>query len=83
MSSGSDDKLESIMRHRCPLCQKVINRALREQSRRGKFFPFCSERCKLIDLGRWLKGDYKIITELKPGDERQRTEDGGGTRDER
>jgi hypothetical protein len=22
--------------------------------------PFCSERCKLVDLGRWLKGDYRI-----------------------
>jgi hypothetical protein len=23
-------------------------------------FPFCSERCKLIDLGRWLDGRYQI-----------------------
>ncbi len=23
-------------------------------------FPFCSERCKLIDLGKWLGGDYAI-----------------------
>jgi endogenous inhibitor of DNA gyrase (YacG/DUF329 family) len=22
--------------------------------------PFCSERCKLTDLGRWLKGDYRV-----------------------
>jgi len=22
--------------------------------------PFCSERCKMADLGRWLKGDYRI-----------------------
>lgn len=20
--------------------------------------PFCSERCQMADLGRWLKGDY-------------------------
>jgi hypothetical protein len=25
--------------------------------------PFCSERCKLADLGRWLSGDYRV-----PGD---------------
>jgi len=25
--------------------------------------PFCSERCKLLDLGRWLDGRYRI-----PGD---------------
>ncbi|MGH7179578.1 MAG: DNA gyrase inhibitor YacG [Tepidisphaeraceae bacterium] len=23
-------------------------------------FPFCSERCKLIDLGRWLEEKYRI-----------------------
>jgi endogenous inhibitor of DNA gyrase (YacG/DUF329 family) len=23
-------------------------------------FPFCSERCKLIDLGRWADGRYQI-----------------------
>jgi endogenous inhibitor of DNA gyrase (YacG/DUF329 family) len=25
-----------------------------------KWRPFCSERCKLADLGRWLKGDYRV-----------------------
>jgi hypothetical protein len=23
-------------------------------------FPFCSDRCRLIDFGRWLGGDYRI-----------------------
>jgi hypothetical protein len=23
-------------------------------------FPFCSERCKLLDLGKWLSEDYRI-----------------------
>jgi endogenous inhibitor of DNA gyrase (YacG/DUF329 family) len=33
--------------------------------------PFCSERCKMADLGRWLSGDYRIpdTSELPPGDE--------------
>jgi endogenous inhibitor of DNA gyrase (YacG/DUF329 family) len=22
--------------------------------------PFCSERCKLVDLGRWLSGAYRV-----------------------
>ncbi len=26
-------------------------------------YPFCSERCRLIDLGAWASGDYRI-----PGD---------------
>ena len=28
--------------------------------------PFCSERCKLADLGRWLSGDYRIPAEPVP-----------------
>lgn len=35
----------------CPICQKPVV---------PKFRPFCSERCKLIDLHRWLKGTYVI-----------------------
>jgi len=25
--------------------------------------PFCSQRCKDVDLGRWLKGDYRVPDE--------------------
>ena len=27
---------------------------------RAKFFPFCSERCKVTDLGNWASGKYSI-----------------------
>jgi endogenous inhibitor of DNA gyrase (YacG/DUF329 family) len=27
------------------------------------YFPFCSKRCKLIDLGRWLDGTYSLAPE--------------------
>lgn len=30
--------------------------------------PFCSERCKLIDLGNWASGKYVISTPMKPED---------------
>ncbi len=30
------------------------------------FRPFCSERCRLIDLGNWSMGKYQINTEDKP-----------------
>ncbi len=36
------------------------------------WFPFCSKRCRLVDLGRWLDSDYTIPgppVELKPGHE--------------
>jgi len=44
---------------RCPQCGK---RAYWEGN---PFRPFCSERCKLIDLGSWIRGDYVIKGEEK------------------
>ena len=40
---------------RCPICKKAITPADEQ-----KYAPFCSERCKLVDLGRWLDGRYQI-----------------------
>ncbi|MEO8519915.1 MAG: DNA gyrase inhibitor YacG [Acidobacteriota bacterium] len=31
--------------------------------------PFCSERCKLADLGRWLSEEYRIPGEPLPADD--------------
>ncbi len=47
---------------KCPRCGK------RGRWFSGKFGPFCSERCRLIDLGQWLDEDHRISRELKPGD---------------
>ncbi len=32
--------------------------------------PFCSERCRLLDLGHWLDGDYRVDgpTDTEPPD---------------
>ena len=43
----------------CPICGKPAD---------AKHRPFCSARCQTIDLGRWLKGDYRIPTEESPED---------------
>ncbi|HEY1172641.1 MAG TPA: DNA gyrase inhibitor YacG [Verrucomicrobiae bacterium] len=32
----------------------------------GKFGPFCSSRCRLLDLGKWLDEENKISEPLKP-----------------
>jgi endogenous inhibitor of DNA gyrase (YacG/DUF329 family) len=37
------------------------------------FYPFCSKRCKTIDLGRWLKGTYAIEA-AEPEDSEDRHE---------
>jgi len=39
----------------CPMCQKTFNRTAPTAS-----VPFCSKRCKLIDLSRWMSEDYVI-----------------------
>ena len=43
---------------RCPICKRQVDE--NERNRPDSTFPFCSERCKLIDLGRWLSDKYQI-----------------------
>ena len=31
----------------------------------GKFAPFCSKRCRLVDLGKWLNEEYQIEEPLR------------------
>ncbi|MFZ1130610.1 MAG: DNA gyrase inhibitor YacG, partial [Terriglobales bacterium] len=38
---------------RCPICKKLVQSADAD-------FPFCSDRCRLIDLGKWASGAYVI-----------------------
>ena len=51
---------------RCPTCKKSVQTA----TPREKWFPFCCERCQLIDLGKWIDEEYRV-----PG-EPERREDG-------
>ena len=41
----------------CPTCRRPVSR---DPARPSKLFPFCSERCHLVDLGRWLGEEYRI-----------------------
>ena len=43
----------------CPTCKKPIT-IPPPDIELPKFFPFCCDRCKLIDLGRWLDGKYQV-----------------------
>lgn len=36
----------------------------------NEFRPFCSERCRMIDLGAWIDEDYKVPDEEMPDDEK-------------
>ena len=49
---------------RCPICKKEVEIGSPE-------FPFCSERCRTIDLGNWASEQYKFSAPgpPKPPDE--------------
>ncbi len=42
------------MKTKCPTCKK------KTEWENNPYRPFCSERCKLIDLGKWAAEEYKI-----------------------
>ena len=43
----------------CPTCKKNTKYNLT-----NKYRPFCSEKCKLIDLGAWASEEYNILGEV-------------------
>jgi len=44
----------------CPTCTRLLRVPAAGAAGRPRFFPFCSERCKLVDLNAWLDADYRI-----------------------
>jgi len=42
----------------CPICKKPVAATDPE-------FPFCSERCRTVDLGKWASGQYVIPSPVK------------------
>jgi uncharacterized protein len=44
---------------KCPICKKEVEPGAPD-------FPFCSERCRIIDLGNWASEEYKISTPATP-----------------
>jgi endogenous inhibitor of DNA gyrase (YacG/DUF329 family) len=48
---------------RCPICEKRFDPA------QSPAMPFCSERCRQIDLGRWLREVYSVPVERERDEE--------------
>jgi endogenous inhibitor of DNA gyrase (YacG/DUF329 family) len=44
---------------RCPICKKEVTEGTPD-------FPFCSERCRTIDLGNWAMEKYKVSSPAPP-----------------
>ena len=53
---------------KCPICRKEV-------SRENPEFPFCSERCRIIDLGNWATEKYVIPSPADPKQEREEEEE--------
>ena len=47
---------------RCPICKKEVKATVPD-------FPFCSERCRTIDLGKWASGGYVISSPVPDTEE--------------
>jgi endogenous inhibitor of DNA gyrase (YacG/DUF329 family) len=47
------------MKTKCPICKKEVTLGSLD-------FPFCSERCRIIDLGNWASEKYVISSPAKP-----------------
>jgi endogenous inhibitor of DNA gyrase (YacG/DUF329 family) len=59
----------SPARLRCPTCAREIS-----WSEEFPYRPFCSERCRLIDLGAWLGGERAIPGDPLPQEETEHEE---------
>lgn len=42
------------MKHRCPICKSPTDSEVHAD------FPFCSERCRMLDLGAWASEKYIV-----------------------
>lgn len=58
---------------KCPICKKPVAFG-------DPYMPFCSERCKLIDLGNWLDEKYVISTPLTSSGESETSSEDAGER---
>jgi len=54
---------------KCPICKRPVDP-------RGKHYPFCSERCQVIDLGNWASERYVVPAPATEADEHLRPSDG-------
>jgi len=60
---------------KCPICKKAV-------ASQAADFPFCSERCRLIDLGKWASGQYVVSSPAQDMSDEAEIKDFPGTNDE-
>ena len=50
--------MRRIKKIKCPICEKEVK--FYDKEKLPPNFPFCSRRCKLVDLGKWFNEEYSI-----------------------
>jgi uncharacterized protein len=63
--TSPDPKAREI-RTLCPVCRKTV---VVNDLKADKRFPFCSDQCKLVDLGKWFDGEYSLEAPLEDEEE--------------
>jgi endogenous inhibitor of DNA gyrase (YacG/DUF329 family) len=58
---------------KCPICKKEVSFG-------DPYVPFCSERCRVIDLGNWASERYVISTPITRGSEVEGSEEEGNAK---
>ena len=53
---------KQTLKLRCPICKKAVKSSDAE-------FPFCSDRCRTIDLGKWASGTYVVKSQVTDAEE--------------
>jgi uncharacterized protein len=49
---------------KCPICKTPVAKGAED-------FPFCSERCRIIDLGKWASGQYVVSKQIQDTDDEE------------
>jgi len=57
----------------CPICRENVNHE------GNPYRPFCSKRCKLIDLESWMSGRYRVPVDEEPPDSEESFADQEGS----
>ena len=67
---GRAARLRSVRRVRCPTCRREVD------WEGNQYRPFCSERCRILDLAAWADERYRIPGEPVPAEPTQADDEG-------